>query len=82
SVPEEDVKRTKPARRRRTARSAATGDLEGTASALALPAEVSKTRRPRKTANAEKETAAVSAAVPAEKPKPVRKRKVSTSRKK
>jgi ribonuclease G len=81
SAPEEDVKRTKPARRR-TTRAAPAGDLEGSASALALPAAEPKTRRPRKPAKVEKETAAVSVAVTAEKPKPARKRKASTSRKK
>ena len=82
SAPEEDVKRTKPARRRRTTRAAPAGDLEGSASALALPAAEPKTRRPRKPAKVEKETAAASVAVTAEKPKPARKRKASTSRKK
>ncbi|MGA7286054.1 MAG: hypothetical protein WBW87_16110, partial [Candidatus Cybelea sp.] len=80
--PEEELKRTKPARRRRTTRAAAAGDLEGSASALALPAAESKTRRPRKPTKVEKEPAVVSATPEDGKPKPARKRKASTSRKK
>ncbi|HLY02331.1 MAG TPA: Rne/Rng family ribonuclease [Candidatus Cybelea sp.] len=48
SAPEEKPKRTKPARRRTPAR-AVTAEVEGAASALALPAPAEKsTRRPRK----------------------------------
>ncbi len=82
SAPEEELKRTKPARRRRTTRAAAAGDLEGSASALALPAAESKTRRRRKPTKVEKEPAVVSATPEDGKPKPARKRKASTSRKK
>jgi ribonuclease G len=60
SAPEEKPKRTKPARRQAPARGV-TAELEGAASALALPAPVEKsTRRPRK-----------KAAAPAPKPEPV-----------
>jgi ribonuclease G len=83
AAPEEDVKRTTPARRRRTPRSVAVSDVDGTTSALALPVAASKTRRPRKTVKAEKETKVVaSVAVADDKPKPARKRKTSTARKK
>jgi len=50
SVPEEDPKRTKPARRRRAAAPKAPGRLEGTANALALPAPEPKPKRTRKKA--------------------------------
>jgi ribonuclease G len=47
SAPSEEPKRTKPARRRRAAPRGATGELEGTASALALPSTEAKPRRAR-----------------------------------
>ncbi|MBV8066402.1 MAG: Rne/Rng family ribonuclease [Candidatus Eremiobacteraeota bacterium] len=67
SVPVEEPKPTKPARRRRTPRTQAqvAGELEGAASALALPAPEPKPRRTRKTA--------------AQPKKPARKRKTSTT---
>ena len=60
SAPSEEPKRTKPARRRK-APGGVKGELEGTASALALPAGQSTTRRPRlprKSPQAAVETAA------------------------
>ena len=67
SAPAEETKRTKPARRRRAARSEAAGELEGTASPIALPAAEPKPRRTRKT------EAAAAADVPVEaKPKRTR----------
>ncbi|MGA8474685.1 MAG: Rne/Rng family ribonuclease [Candidatus Cybelea sp.] len=60
SAPSEEPKRTKPARRRK-APGGVKGELEGTASALALPAGQSTTRRPRsprKSPQATVETAA------------------------
>ncbi len=76
SVPAEDPMRTKPARRRRTPRADVTGELEGSASALALPAPVSKTRRPRKPAAGTAEPAAPEVQA---KPKVARKRKAATA---
>ena len=67
SAPAEETKRTKPARRRRPARSEAAGELEGTASPIALPAAETKRRRTRKTG------AAGDAQAPSE-PKPKRTR--------
>jgi hypothetical protein len=78
SAPEEELKRTKPARRRRAPRAAAAGELEGTASALALPAAAPKTRRPRKKA----EPVAKIVKEEKTKPKPARKRKTPATRKK
>ena len=73
SAPAEEPKRTKPARRRPSARTQAAAELEGTASALALPPAESTTRRPRKSARA-----TPTSDEPSEpKPKPVRKRKAA-----
>jgi ribonuclease G len=47
TVPDEEPKRTKPARRRRTVSRSAPGELEGTASALALPSTEEKPKRTR-----------------------------------
>ncbi len=80
SVPAEEPKRTKPVRRRKTAATGkVAGELEGTASPLALTAAEAKPKRTRKTAvKAEKKT-------PAE-PKPKRARtptkRAASSRKK
>ncbi|HEY6449363.1 MAG TPA: Rne/Rng family ribonuclease [Candidatus Cybelea sp.] len=81
SAPAEDPKRTKPSRRRRSPRAEVAGELEGSASALALPAPTAKTRRARKTAPPATEDAIE--AKPAATRKPVRKRKAAaaTSRK-
>ncbi len=76
AAPEEDPKRTKPARRRRTPRAEVTGELEGSASTLALATPASKTRRARKPADAVAESGALEA--PA-KPKAARKRKAATT---
>ncbi len=54
STPADEPKRTKPARRRRTAVTVA-GELEGAASPIALPAPEAKVRRTRKAAAAPKE---------------------------
>ncbi|HEX3671542.1 MAG TPA: hypothetical protein VHT92_07565, partial [Candidatus Cybelea sp.] len=73
TAPEEEPKRTKPARRR-TPRAAVAGELEGTGSALALPAP--KPRRTRKKAEAEEPVAVAAQA----KPKTTtRKRKTTTT---
>jgi ribonuclease G len=71
-APPERPKRTKPARRRRAASDAGSaGELEGSASALALPAPEKKAKRPRKSAKVPSDEGA-----PA---KPARKRKAATS---
>jgi ribonuclease G len=55
SAPVEEPKRTKPARRRRAApRDGVAGELEGTASALALAAADEKPKRTKKSSTAEK----------------------------
>jgi hypothetical protein len=58
SAPAEEPKRTKPARRRRAPRKGATGELEGSASALALPAADEKPKRTKKSSTAEKRPSA------------------------
>ncbi len=78
SVSSEEPKRTRPARRRKTAAQAGVApELEGTASALALPAADAKskrTRTPRKKADSDEPKA--------EKPAAKRKRSATGSRKK
>ena len=84
SVPVEDPKRTKPTRRRRAPRAEVAGELEGRASALALPAPEAKPRRARKAVPTVATKDAVAAQAEAQ-PKPGRKRKAAataTSRKK
>jgi ribonuclease G len=76
AAPVEEAKRTKPARRRRVPREAVAGELEGAASALALPVPEGKAPRTRKRAAPGSEEKAAA--------KPARKRKAvaTASRKK
>jgi ribonuclease G len=75
SIPREEPKAAKPARRRRTGRAAAiTEEIDGAASALALPAAAPKPRRTRTAAK----LVADRAEVPA-KPKATRKRKAAAT---
>jgi ribonuclease G len=88
TAPAEDAKRAKPTRRRRTPRAAVSGELEGTASALALPVPEKKPRTRKKadaaTESAKSPPAKAAAAKPEVKPKATRKRKAvaTTSRRK
>jgi ribonuclease G len=78
SAPAEETKRTKPARRRRTVKTVA-GELEGSASALALPPPERKPRRTRKAQGAAEKgsTAPVATEAPARKRRPAAKKKSS-----
>ncbi len=77
SAPPEEPKRTKPARRRKTAAQGVAGELEGTASALALPATGGTPKRKR--ASRKKDE---SSEPKAQKPAAKRKRSATGSRKK
>ena len=80
SVREEAPKPTKPARRRRVRTQGVAGELEGAASALALPTPEKKPRRTRKRAEPPSETPATVAPVePQAKPKATRKRKAAST---
>jgi hypothetical protein len=73
SAPPEEIKSAKPTRRRRTPRPQVAGELEGVASAIALPAAEPEAK-PRRT---RKPKATTAEAEP--KAKPVRKRKAATT---
>jgi len=77
SAPSEEPKRTKPARRHKAAAQGVAGELEGTASALALPSSDAKPKRAR--ASRKKNE---SSEPKAEKPAAKRKRSATGSRKK
>ena len=77
SVPPEEPKRTKPARRRKAAARGVAGELEGSASALALPATDGAHKRKRVTKKKDESTEPKAA-----KPAAKRTRSTAGSRKK